>query len=98
MNCKELRSAGLPMRSGAIESAIRRVVNLRLKGCATMWRKENAQAMLVIRAAILTTDGTSRLSMSARRWAEADAWFGSGDPRSFVRQSTKTLAAGAKAA
>lgn len=54
MNYQQLREAGLPMGSGAIESAIRRVVNLRLKGCGTMWLKENAEGMLVIRAAVLT--------------------------------------------
>ena len=45
---------GLPMGSGAIESAIRRVVNQRLKGNGITWLKENAEAMLVLRAAALT--------------------------------------------
>ena len=42
------------MGSGAIESAIRRVVNLRLKGNGITWLEENAEAMLVLRAAALT--------------------------------------------
>ena len=33
-----------------IESAIRRVVNLRLKGPAIFWCKENAEALLMLRA------------------------------------------------
>ena len=33
----EMRQRGLPIGSGAIESAIRRVVNLRLKGNGLMW-------------------------------------------------------------
>ena len=37
-----------------IESAIRRVVNLRLKGNGLMWLEANAEAMLVLRAAALT--------------------------------------------
>jgi hypothetical protein len=48
------RQRGLPLGSGAIESAIRRVVNLRLKGPGLMWREENAEAVLVMRAAVLT--------------------------------------------
>ena len=40
----------LPIGSGAIESAIRRVVNLRLKGPAIFWCKQNAGAILMLRA------------------------------------------------
>lgn len=40
----------LPIGSGAIESAIRRVVNMRLKGNGTFWRIENAEAMLMLRS------------------------------------------------
>lgn len=49
-----LRRRGLPMGSGAVASAIRRVVNQRLKGNGIMWLKDNAEAMLVLRAAALT--------------------------------------------
>src|SRR4051812_5116340 len=45
---------GRPRGSGAVESAIRRVINLRLKGNGIYWREENAEAMLVLRAAALT--------------------------------------------
>jgi hypothetical protein len=48
------RRRGLPMGSGAIESAVRRVINLRLKGNGLLWREENAEAALVLRAAVLT--------------------------------------------
>jgi hypothetical protein len=48
------RRRGLPMGSGAVESAIRRVVNLRLKGPGLMWLEENAEAALVLRAAAIT--------------------------------------------
>jgi hypothetical protein len=33
---------------------MRRVINLRLKGNGIYWRAENAEAMLVLRAAVLT--------------------------------------------
>jgi hypothetical protein len=45
---------GHPLGSGAVESAIRRVINLRLKGNGIYWREENAEAMLVLRATALT--------------------------------------------
>ena len=50
----QFRRRGLPLGSGAIESAIRRVVNLRLKGNGLLWLEENAEAVLVMRAAVLT--------------------------------------------
>jgi len=48
------RRRGVPLGSGAIESAVRRVVNLRLKGNGIMWYEENAEGMLALRAAALT--------------------------------------------
>jgi hypothetical protein len=48
------RYRGRPLGSGAVESAMRRVINLRLKGAGISWREENAEAMLVLRAAALT--------------------------------------------
>ena len=45
-----LRQDKLPSGSGAIESAIRRVVNLGLKSAATFWKEATAEAMLVLRA------------------------------------------------
>jgi hypothetical protein len=40
----------LPIGSGAVESAIRRVVNLRLKGPSIYWHKTSAEAVLLLRA------------------------------------------------
>jgi hypothetical protein len=45
---------GLPFGSGAVESTIRRVVNLRLKSNAMYWLEENAEAIFAIRAALLS--------------------------------------------
>jgi len=45
---------GRPRASGAVERAIWRVVDLRLKGNGVYWREENAATMLVLRAAALT--------------------------------------------
>lgn len=56
----EMRRRGLPIGSGGIESTIRRVINLRLKGNGQMWLKEKAEGMILLRAAALT-----------ERWDEA---------------------------
>ena len=49
MQYKRFRKRGIPLGSGAVESAIRRVVNLRLKGPAIFWRAPNAERMLHLR-------------------------------------------------
>lgn len=54
MHYPTLRRTRLPIGSGAVESAIRRVVNLRLKAPGTFWLRENAECFLVLRAAVLT--------------------------------------------
>jgi hypothetical protein len=51
-NC--FRCRGVPMGSGAIESAIRRVINLRLKGNSLSWTEDNAEAVFQLRAAVLS--------------------------------------------
>jgi hypothetical protein len=48
------RRRNLPVGSGAIESAIRRVINLRLKGNSMFWKEENAEGMLVLRGLVLS--------------------------------------------
>lgn len=47
------RSRGLPCGSGAIESSIRRVINLRLKSNAMFWKAENAESMLQVRSQVV---------------------------------------------
>lgn len=49
MRYARIRSLSLPIGSGCVESAIRRVVNLRLKGPCTFWCKANAEAVLILR-------------------------------------------------
>jgi len=50
----KFRRRGLPVGSGAIESAVRRVINLRMKGNSIFWEKENAEAMLLLRGIVLS--------------------------------------------
>jgi hypothetical protein len=51
-NCFKFR--GVPLGSGAIESTIRRVINLRLKGNSIYWTEENAEAVFQLRAAVVS--------------------------------------------
>jgi hypothetical protein len=50
MDYARVAALKLPIGSGAIESAIRRVVNLRLKGPSIYWHKESAEAALLLRS------------------------------------------------
>jgi hypothetical protein len=49
MRYDKLRAANLPIGTGAVESAIRRVVNLRMKGPGIFWDEANAERMLLLR-------------------------------------------------
>jgi hypothetical protein len=54
MDYARFQRRGLPIGSGAVESAIRRVINLRIKGPGLMWEEENAEGMVLLRAAALS--------------------------------------------
>ncbi len=49
-----LRRRGVPLGSGVIESTIRRVINLRLKGNGIYWTEDNAEAVFQLRAAVVS--------------------------------------------
>jgi len=51
---ESFRGRGIPMGSGAIESTIRRVINLRLKGSGISWTEDNAEAVFQLRAAVVS--------------------------------------------
>ena len=46
----KLTAMKLPIGSGAIESTVRRVVNLRLKGASIFWCRASAEAILLLRS------------------------------------------------
>jgi hypothetical protein len=46
----KLMAMKLPIGSGAIESTVRRVVNLRLKGASIFWCRASAEAILLLRS------------------------------------------------
>jgi len=50
MQYPSFEAAKVPLGSGAIESAIRRVINMRMKGNGSFWEEPNAEAMLLLRS------------------------------------------------
>ena len=50
MNYEHVSSLQLPIGSGAMESSIRRVVNMRLKGPCIFWSEDSANEMLMLRS------------------------------------------------
>ena len=70
------------MGSGAIESTIRRVINLRLKGNSIYWTEENAEAVFQLRAAVVsgrwdeifahTQEAMARDRRKSWRWTPPD--------------------------
>ena len=56
-----LRKLGLPIGSGAIESSIRRVINLRLKSNGMFWGEPQAETMLQVRAQVISGRWDERL-------------------------------------
>jgi len=50
MRYAELRAEKLPIGSGVVESAIRRVINQRFKAASMSWLKENVEPLMYLRA------------------------------------------------
>ena len=63
------RQRGLPLGSGAIESSIRRVINLRLKGNGIFWLEEHAEEMLQLRALVISRRWDERVQQM-RSWTK----------------------------
>lgn len=61
MRYGRLRAQRLPIGTGVVESAIRRIINLRLKGPGIFWEVDNAERVLVLRA-----------HLKAGRWDEVE--------------------------
>ena len=81
------RGLGLPLGSGAIESSIRRVINVRLKGNGIFWREANAESMLQLRALVISDRWDARMSAmrTYRRTMHLKDWKWT--PRPMNRES-----------
>ena len=54
MQYEDFDRQGLPCGSGSVESAIRRVINLRLKAPGTFWTEAMAECFLFLRAQLVS--------------------------------------------
>lgn len=70
MQYASFKSAHVPCGSGAVESAVRRVVNMRMKGAGTFWKEINAEGMLLVRSYLKAGRFDALL-----RWSLRDATF-----------------------
>ena len=84
LNYPKFRSLGIPLGSGAIESCIRRVINLRLKGNGIFWKEANAESMLQLRALVISDrwDEQIRLMRNFKRKHHDSDWYWSPQPMS----------------
>jgi len=62
MQYEGFEQPGLPCGSGSVESAIRRVINLRLKALGTFWTPAMAECVLFLRAQLLSGRGEVMLA------------------------------------
>lgn len=69
MQYQTFRAAGLPIGSGVIESGVRRIVNLRLKGATLFWLPENAEGLLYLRCQIKSGRWVQFVKAVLTQWA-----------------------------
>jgi len=50
MNYAYLKKQNLPIGSGQVESAVRRIINLRFKAPGSFWKEETAESLMHLRA------------------------------------------------
>ena len=61
----------IPCGSGSVESAIRRVINMRLKSAGIFWKHERAEYFLFLRSQLLSGRWQTFMSNVTRRWVES---------------------------
>ena len=64
---QKYQSMGIPIGSGMVESAIRRVINLRIKAPGQFWLLENAEKMIFLRSQVLSGRWHSVLDKALNR-------------------------------
>ena len=85
-----LRRHKMPIGSGAIESAIRRVINQRLKSPGTFWLEETLEEMLYLRAQALSGNWDQMMARIAdhARATRRRTWAWEANPMSIRKQPT----------
>ncbi len=67
MSYQAFKDQGLPSGSGCVESAIRRIINLRLKAPGSFWTSEMAETFLFLRSQLLSGRWDVMLSNITRK-------------------------------
>lgn len=70
MQYAQYRAKGIPIGSGVIESGVRRIVNLRMKGASMFWYPENAESILYLRCQIKSGRWISFVKSVLSLWAD----------------------------
>lgn len=75
MRYADLRAESLPIGSGIVESAIRRLINLRFKSASMCWRPDHLLPLLYLRAILKAGwwDAFMRASLDGRHWLDPGA-------------------------
>ena len=71
MRYETFKEANIPCGSGSVESAIRRIINMRLKSAGTFWKRGMAEAFLFLRSQLLSGRWTIFLRNVVRQAARA---------------------------
>jgi hypothetical protein len=75
MQYQDFKKKKLPCGSGCVESAIRRVINLRLKSAGSFWLKQVAEYMLFLRSVLLSGRWKIFMTKFSRRESQEFAKF-----------------------
>lgn len=71
MRYETFKQAHVPCGSGCVESAIRRIINMRLKSAGSFWKRDMAEAFLFLRSQLLSGRWTIFLRNVVRQAARA---------------------------
>jgi len=76
------KGLGVPPESGAIESSIRRMINVRLTGNGIYWCKDNAESMLQLRPLVICSrwDERIRLMRDSKNTHHLTSWHWNPSP------------------
>ena len=72
MQYASLKKAQRPCGSGAVESMVRRVINMRMKSNGAFWLEDNAEGMILLRSYLKAQRFDDLLDWSS---AKAAAWW-----------------------
>lgn len=70
MHYEHFKANGIACGSGCVESAIRRVINLRLKAAGTFWKRDMAEYFLFLRSQLISGRWSIFMQNASHRWTK----------------------------